>query len=164
MALPVFSSKLVNVAFGSVPLSGLSADSFITFSRNSDLTTNEVGADGQLQTSVLPDKSGSCTISLQQNSLSNAFLSDVLDYQDENGRLIVADLTVTDPSGSILAELKNAHLMTAPEVSLGSDAAGNSYDWTFYCETIRFTSNVALDLSTEDQDRISAQLTAIINL
>lgn len=164
MALPVYSSKLVNIAWGGVVLEGLAADSFVTFSRNSDITANAVGADGQLQTSVLPDRSGSCTISLQQNSLSNAFLADVLNEQEVNGTLYIADLTVTDPSGSILAELKNAHIMTAPEISLSSDASDNTYDWTFYCEEINFTSQAVVNMSDDDRARITAQINTIINI
>lgn len=164
MALPIFSSRAVSVSWAGAPLDGLAQDSFITFSRNSDVTSAEVGADGQLQISVLPDQSGSCTISFQQNSISNQILSDVLSYQRQNSVLEIGDLTVNDPSGGILAKLKNAHIMTAPEVSLGSDAAGSTRDWVFYCEDLDFTSDVATGISSGDSLRISASFDTIINI
>ena len=140
MALPVYSSLDVQVSWNGVPIDGLAPDSFVTFSRNSDLTDEEVGADGLLSISALPDKTGTCTISLQQASQSNLILSGVLLQQEDSGLFIRGDLTIADPSGSVLALLHGAHLKKAPEVVLGSSATGKTRDWVFFCEKLKFTS------------------------
>jgi hypothetical protein len=60
--------------------------------------------------------------------------------QENNGTFIRGDLTIADPSGSVLALLRGAHLKKAPEVVLGSSAAGKTRDWVFFCEKMIFTS------------------------
>jgi hypothetical protein len=140
MSLPIYSSRDVQVAWSGVPLTGLSPDSFVTFSRNSDLTDEEVGADGQANISRLPDRTGACTISLQQNSPGNIILSGVMQNQEANSSFVTGTLTVSDPSGSVLALLTGVHLKTAPEVSLGSSANGATRDWVFWCEGMKFNS------------------------
>lgn len=140
MALPVYTSKDVKVIWAGAPIDGLAPDSFVTFSRNSDLTDEEVGGDGQLSISRLPDKTGTCTISLQQGSRGNFILAAVM-LQQENGQGFPrGSLTITDPSGSVLALLRNCHLKTPAEITLGSSATGQTRDWVFYCEELQFTS------------------------
>lgn len=140
MALPVYSSRDVLMSWNGLPISGFTPDSFITSSRNVDLTDEEVGASGELSTSINPDRTGTCKVSLQQQSPSNQILSGILNTQDAGGALVIGNLTVTDPSGSILALLSGAYLKTAPEVSLGSSATGSSREWTFFVEHLNFTS------------------------
>jgi hypothetical protein len=140
MALPVYSSKDVSIAWSGQRLDGLAPDSFVTFSLNSDLTDEEVGADGFVSISRLPDNTGTCTLSFQQNSISNLVLSGVMAAQQNSPTFVVGSLTVVDPSGSVLALLVNAHIKTAPEIALGSSATGATRDWVFFCEGMNFTA------------------------
>lgn len=138
--LPVYSARDVKISFMGYTLDGLAPDTFIEFSRSSDLTDEEVGADGSVNISISPDETGTCTISLQQNSPSNAFLSAILNKQRTDGALTSGAFTVVDPSGSVIAKLSGAHIKTAPSVSLGSTATGKAYDWVFFCQQIIYTS------------------------
>ncbi len=140
MALPVYTSKEVSVSWSGVTLDGLAADSFVSFALNSDLTDEEVGADGQLSISRMPDTTGTCTLSFQQNSTSNLILSGVLAAQLNAPTFITGSLSVVDPSGSTLALLTNVHIKTAPENTLGSTAVGATRDWVFFCENMFFTA------------------------
>lgn len=140
MGLPVYSSADVKVAWAGVDLEGLAPDSFVSFSYNSDLTDEETGADGQQMISISPDKSGTCTISLQQTSTANLILSGVLNAQKLDRQLRIGSIAITDRSGSVLALLRNCHIKVAPEVSLGITASGNTRQWTFYCQELIFTS------------------------
>jgi len=163
MALPVYSSKDVKVIWSGAPIDGLAPDSFITFSRNSDITDEEVGADGQLAISRLPDKTGTCTISLQQGSRGNFILSGVMVSQESGLGFPRGSITITDPSGSVLALLKNCHLKTAPEITLGSSATGQTRDWVFYCEELQFTSSPeGVDPSMVDAAIIAAHTATIM--
>ena len=140
MALPVYSSRDVSVTWSGVALDGLAPDSFVTFSRNADLTDEEVGSDGKVAISRTPDKTGTCTLSFQQNSEANLVLSGVLAAQESSPTFITGSLTVVDPSGSVIALLTNSHIKTAPESTLGITATGQTKDWVFFCEGMNFTS------------------------
>ena len=143
MAFPVYNSKEVKVAWGGIPLEGFAEDSFITITPNNDLTSEGGGADGQNQISILPGRSGICTISLQQGSISNALLGSAVNLLQVSGKLISATLTVTDPAGSVLAFLRNAHIKSVPEITLSSDASGQTRDWGFYVEEVYYASTPA---------------------
>ena len=139
MALPTYSSRKVSVAWSGVSFEGFAPDSFITFSRNTDITDEEVGADSQVSISIMPDLSGTCTLSLQKESPTNIALSSLLNAQQVGG-IYIADMSIVDPSGSALARLSNAHIKTSPEQSFGSTATGITYDWVFFCEKLEFLS------------------------
>lgn len=159
--LPVYTSRNVKVAFFEGNLDGFAPDSFVTFTRNSDITEMEVGADGKVSKSFLPDRTGSCTISLQQQSAGNLYLSGLLNLQDTSGVLIEGAITITDDdSGSVIAKLSNCHIMTSPEVGLGSSAAGTTRDWVFHCDEMWFLT--AAEVISEE-GAIVAQVTAAID-
>lgn len=137
--LPVYSSRNLQVGWGDYVLEGLAPDSSITFSLSSPLTDTEVGADGSVAISISPDETGTCTVSLQQNSPGNNFLSGVLNTQRENGQLVEASFTIKDPSG-LVAVLRDAHIMEAPEITRGNTATGVTVDWIFFCRKLHFQS------------------------
>jgi len=138
MSLPVYASRDVQVSFSGQAIEALAPDSFITFSLNSPITETEVGADGQVSISYSPDETGTCTISVQQNSPSDVFLSSILAAQRLQRKLAVGDIVINDPSGSVLAYLGSAHVQEAPEVSLGSTASGKTRDYVFFVEIMHF--------------------------
>ena len=141
MALPTYSSKCVKVAFNGIPLDGLAPDSFITFSRSVAVTDTEVGADGQVSISKSPDITGTCSIVLQQQSIANKILAGILGQQDASCDIISGDLTIYDPSGSLLAVMKNCHIQEAPEIDLGITATGKSRTWVFFVEKMMFAAS-----------------------
>lgn len=140
MSLPVYSSRKVNVAWSGVLFEGFAPDSFITLARNADITDTEVGADGQVSISMLPDWTGTATLSLQKESPTNIALSGMLNAQRASSGLYRANLTIIDPSGSCIATLTAAHIKTAPELGFGSSATGTTYDWVFFAEDFIFQS------------------------
>lgn len=138
MALPIYSSRNVQVSFGGVAIEALAPDSFISFSLNSPITETEVGADGKVAISYSPDETGTCTISVQQNSPSDVYLSSVLEAQRTSRELVIGDIVVNDPSGSVLAYIGSAHIQEGPEVTLGSSANGATRDYVFFVEQMHF--------------------------
>jgi len=138
-ALPVYSAREVGVAWGLVNMEGFSGDNICSFAYNTDLTTETIGCDGKLATSVTPDRSGTITVELMQTSASTKQLSGILAFQnnqDDTSAIIKADFAVTDPSGSVLCIGRNAYLKTAPEVGLGVEQG--THEWTLYSEKIDF--------------------------
>ena len=138
--LPVYSSRNVRISFLGYAFEGLAPDGFVEFELSSDITEEEVGADGSVSISILPDQTGACTISLQQNSPTNNFLSAILNGQRAAKSIARGSLSIVDPSGSVLALLKGAHIKTAPSISLGSSASGKTHDWVLFCSEMLFTS------------------------
>jgi len=164
MALPVYSSRNVTVAWAGVALTGLAPDGFVTFSRTSAITEAETGADGQVNISYLPDETGTCTIQTQQNGPANWILSGVLANQEATRVPVIGSLTVTDPSGSVIAIMTNCHIQESPEIALSSTANGNTFSWTFFCERIRFLSTPE-DVAgvADDASRITGLIDTIVN-
>ena len=160
MSLETFSSRNVNVAWGGMNIVGLAQDGFVTITPSSDITDEEVGSDGQLQTSILPDRTGTVTIQLQQNSPSNNDLAGLLDDQMYGSRFFrKAEMTVCDPSGSVIVRMINAYLKSRPEITLGSTATGNTYSWTFFCEELRYLAQpnfISAELSVDIGSRVDS--------
>lgn len=136
--LPVYSGKSVKVAFGSKNISSIMD---ISFSRNEDETDEETGMQGDLSVSRMSDKTGTCTINIMQQGFTNKLLAGIVEDQDAQDTLHIANLTITTPSGSVLADLGSAYIKKTPEVSFSKTAAGSYRSWVFYVEKLRFTAN-----------------------
>ena len=138
-SLPVYSAREVAVAWGLILMEGFSGDNICSFSYNTDLTTETIGADGKLATSVTPDRSGTVTIELMQTSDTTKQLAALLAYQNnqsDTSLIVKADLAVSDPSGSTLCTARNAYIKTAPEIGLGIEQG--THEWVLYSEKIDF--------------------------
>jgi len=132
--IPVYSSRLVKIAWAGHTFLGLAPDSFIEIAPNTDETDEEVGADSGTAISMSPDFGGTVTIKLQQNSPSNQRLSAIVNAQKLSGRLVSTNMTIKDPSGSVIALLFDAHIKTSPTMTRGNTATGSSHDWVFYVQ------------------------------
>lgn len=148
MALPTYDPKSVNItwaakAFGAYNIVGLDQDSFITLSRNNQLTTRTVGAKGESSITRIADRTGTVSISLLQTSPSNIWLGTVSNAMEvlpyEQFDICVGDILISDPSGSVLCWAKGAVLQSNPEVTLGGTDQ-NSRTWEFSCEELIYTA------------------------
>lgn len=163
MALPRYASKDVKVAWVGVPLKGLADGTFISFNYNSDVTNEKVGADGSVEISMSPDKTGTCTLTVLQESPANLILGAVLAAM-KNGQFFQGSLTVTDPSGSVLAFMRSAHIKTGPTVNLGIETENR--EWTFFIEDLTFASvptKVAQTIAKNDLDQIVGGIATIMD-
>tara|TARA_R110002020_G_scaffold237085_2_gene449364 strand:- start:752 stop:1222 length:471 start_codon:yes stop_codon:yes gene_type:complete len=133
----VYSSREVQIAWSGVPLFGRSEDSFISIVRTTDLTSTNTGSDGLSEISRSPDETGTVTLSLQQGSQSNLVLSVAANLDSE---LVIGDLTIIDPSGSVFCHCRQAHLQKVPDITRGVNAGDNTNDWMFWCESILYTA------------------------
>lgn len=163
MALPTYASRFLVAAWGGQSLEGFAPDSSITMSRSVDLKEFEVGSDGQTMVSILPDRSGTCTLSFQQASPSNVILAGVVAYEEANNIPVVGNMTITSPDGSLIAFLRGAQIMTTPEMTRGSTATGSTQDWVFYAEEMIFTATPDGTLVPSDEvARIASAVDTII--
>lgn len=138
MRQALFASGEVKVSWDGVPFEGFAPDSFITVARNTDVTDEEVGADGQLSVSAMVDKTGTVTLTLQQNSITNNILAGILSAQEENNDVVYGNITISDPSGAVIVNVYNAHIKTPPEIDIGNKATGKTRQWVFFAERVAF--------------------------
>lgn len=139
MALSTYSSNNVTIAIAGQNVTGLAPDNFITLQRNSDVLDVEVGAHtDDIAKSVLPDKTGLATLSLQQNSQTHKVLSAILQAQDASGILAEFSMLVADPSGSIVCLAKKCSIKVSPEQGLGNSATGSTRVWVFHVDQMPF--------------------------
>lgn len=132
-----YSPSAVSMTWGAIGFTGFGEDTFITVSRNEDNSNNTVGADGSVGITVNANKSGTVEVTLMQTSPTHRYLSAIQLAQDADDTVFRANMTVKDPSGGFLCKVQNAHILTPPEVSLGSDQ--NEKTWTFFAERIDYT-------------------------
>lgn len=128
--LPVYKSRQVKISFLGQDITGL-AESFASISRNNDFTVEKVGADGSVSISVHPDETGTFELTLDQNSPAHIFLSGVIETQKATNDLYSGSFTLTDPSGSAIVKLSNAHVKSGPTLTFGSES--QDWTWTIFC-------------------------------
>ena len=103
MTVETYSPKRVELIIGGVPLRGYADGTFINIERTSDAFTTNVGADGEVSRTHSADKTGKITITLQQTSDSNDFLSGLVNA-DEISLLGQVPVLLKDTNGRTLAE------------------------------------------------------------
>lgn len=139
--LKTYNPANVQITWGGWVFNGYAEGTFVEASRNTDNTSMSEGADGSIGITKIPSRSGQITLTLQQNSPSNMFLSKVQLAQDASDEDIIrADMTVRDKSGSFLAYLNSAHIMTPTGFTLGDDQQPKT--WTFYAERMDFADTI----------------------
>ena len=107
------------------------ADNFASIEQNSDFTDEAVGGFGEVGVSISPDHTGMFELTLQQTSLTNKFLSNVIILQRLNKTLYRGSLTLKDPSGGALVQLRDCHIKKAP--TLGFSSQMQDRTWTIFC-------------------------------
>ena len=105
MSQPTYSSRDFTISWGGYNVEGLAPDNFAVMSRNGDIATFEVGADGQVAKSFNPDQSGNIQVSLQQNSSSNQVLAAAMAAQDLKREIISSSMVISDPVTSRASSL-----------------------------------------------------------
>jgi hypothetical protein len=164
--LPDYSSRDLLIAWNGAIIDGLAPDNGIEFAPNANVTDYEVGMDGKVSISLLPDETGLVTLSLQQQSLSNQIFAEVINRQKQTRRIARGNLTISDPSGSVLAELFDCSIHQKPTVGFGSTATGKTRDWVFLCERMDFKFNAgnAGSFIQVDATFITSQVEAIFGI
>ena len=140
---------------------GVSEGTYVTVVRNSPVTSAKVGADGSVQRTFSPDRTGTITLTLQQNSPTNRYLARIYNAQDLRGEPIYGDFTVLEPAGSFLCIARYVHIIEAPEMSLAKEAEDRT--WTLAADQILFAAEaVGSVLSDNELAKIAGGLDAAI--
>ena len=99
--LKTYSPAEVEVNWaGYVAIKNFADGTAIEMQRNTDNTRQLVGMQGDVGLTYNPDKTGTVSFTLMQTGESNYALSAIQNAQDTSGKIIRADLTISDPSGA----------------------------------------------------------------
>lgn len=94
-----YDPKKVILTVGGTPISGYTDGTFLQVTPNSPTFTRSVGADGEVVRSKSNDNTHTITITLQQSSISNDYLSILADADKKTNRGMVP-VNIKDANGT----------------------------------------------------------------
>lgn len=138
-----YDPSLVIVTVDGQDISGFADGTFVLTSRNNDLFTLTVGADGEATRAKSNDLSGRITVTLQQTSISNDILSALADA-DELSNQGSFPIQVKDASGTTLASAETAWITKKPDSSFGKETENREWVIEAACLEYFIGGNVEL--------------------
>lgn len=126
-----YDPKKVAVIVGGVPISGFADGTMIKVSRASDSFSKKTGVDGIVTRAHKHDRSGEITISLNQSSPSNDYLSAIAKLDEESNAgvmpVLVKDaLPAAGSLGSTFVGAK-AWIRKIPDSEYGDDSTNREW-------------------------------------
>lgn len=126
--LKTYDAKRVNITIGSHTLKGYAEDTFISIEPAGDGTVSQAGADGEVARSLSNNPLVNITITLQQTSDSNDFLSDLFNRDRASGGGGVVPFQMIDLRGTTLMAASQAWIVNFPTVENGAGVGDR--EWT----------------------------------
>lgn len=137
MATRQYSVDRVSVAWFGVDLTpGLAAGTSITEARNAVSWTNKPTGMGGVVRVYNPDRSGTVTITVDQESSTHQLLRE-LAQQDVIARNVVGAMTIKDTSSDESFYYSNAYIATEPDETRGTEST--TFAWQFNFERVEHT-------------------------
>lgn len=133
MSFATYDFSQVNVIVGGVPISGFSDGAAVTVDFDEQQFTKVTGADGLTTRSKSNNYAGSITLSMQQSSSSNDYLSSLWSADRLNNAGVVPVL-IKDQSGRTLWTAENAWVQGLPSQEFGKELA--SREWVLDCDAL----------------------------
>lgn len=140
MSIVTYDPKQVTVLIGGFPIWGFAEGSFVKIVRSSNSFEKVQGCDGVVSRQRTSDFSGELTISLQQTSVSNDFLS-ALSIADEQSGAGVIPIIISDSlRSSVGSTLQNgtsgttyvsAHAWIRKPADAGFSSDLSNREWVF---------------------------------
>jgi|SRR6186713_991088 len=118
--LKTYDAKRINITIGSHIVKGYAEDTFISIEPDGDGTAAQAGADGEVARSLSNNPLHTITLTLQQTSDTNDFLSDLLKRDRASGGAGVVPLQVVDLRGTSLFAASQAWVVNWPTIENGS--------------------------------------------
>lgn len=129
--LKTYDAKRINIIIGSHIVKGYAEDTFISIEPDGDGTQAQAGADGEVARSLSNNPLHTVTLTLQQTSDTNDYLSDLLKRDRASGGGGVVPLQIIDLRGTSLFAASQAWVVNWPTVENGSDVGER--EWALQC-------------------------------
>lgn len=127
LSLQAYDPKNVKLYLGGVRAYGFAPDTKITVSRNSDNIMTMTGTDGEASAALSRDRSGVLTLSLQNTSGYNDYLSAWQKQADATG-LVWFPILLEGSQGPTIASFAN--IQRQPDLTYGSEIG--TLEWELY--------------------------------
>ena len=108
-------------------------DDVISLERLNDSASHKIGTDGEMTVSISADRSGSVTFRLMQSSDSNAYLSGLINAQ-ENGAFVPIFVQFKDTRGNDLGSGTQGYITRPASMVRGTNA--NNQEWVIIVERL----------------------------
>jgi hypothetical protein len=131
--LTTYDPEKVILTFGGTPLSGWAEGSFIDIAQAAKAYTRKTGADGETVRSKSANKCNDVTVTLQQSSLSNDYLSAMNQKDRATGRNTLP-LSITDLNGKTLMFWPQAWVEVPDSWGYGAEVTDRA--WVFHTGSI----------------------------
>lgn len=122
-----YNCKEVLISFGTHSVTGVAEDSFVSLEKNGDGISDVIGCDGEQIRSLDPDDTWNITLSLLQESVTNAWLQNMHDKDRTDGTGMFP-VTIKDLRGGTLFSCEQAWVTTAAARPFGKTAQNR--EWT----------------------------------
>ncbi len=122
-----YSPQQVIVLVSGAPMTGMADGSFVEINPSSDLSTMQVGADGEVARSISSNKTCEIVITLQQTSVSNDILSGMIEVDSLTGGTLFP-VSVLDLRGRTVFLASQCWISKRPSISFGQEVADRA--WT----------------------------------
>lgn len=117
-----------------VEISGFDeGDDVIALERLNDSAAHKIGTDGEMTVSISADRSGTVTFRLMQSSDSNAYLSGLINAQ-ENGAFVPIFVQFKDTRGNDLGSGTQGYINRPASMTRGTNA--NAQEWMVTVERL----------------------------
>ncbi len=108
-------------------------DDVINLSRINDSAAHKIGTDGEMTISISADRSGNVVFRLMQTSDSNAYMSALINAQ-ENGGFVPIFMQFKDTKGNDLGSGTQGYITKPADMVRGTNA--NSQEWVVVVERL----------------------------
>ena len=127
MSVYTYSSRKMSIILGGVPITGLAPDTFINVAPTADSFTKSVGASGETSRAEVADRTGTVTLTLQQTSPSNEFLTG-LHTADKLTLAGTVPFLLKDDNGNTVISAENAWISRLPDAEFSQEVG--TREWT----------------------------------
>lgn len=133
-----YSPQQVVVLVSGVPMSGFADGTFVEIAPSSDLSSMQVGADGEVARSISSNKTCTVTITLQQTSPSNDVLSGMIEIDSLTGGVLFP-ISVLDLRGRTVFLASQCWINKRPTLTFGQEVSDRSWELTTGSPSVWFS-------------------------
>jgi hypothetical protein len=120
----------VAMVVGTQSVIGLKEGTFVEVDRAVDVSSLDIGSDGEATMVISPNQSGSFKFTLQQSSPLNDYFTTLFTaLQQKNTSVGVVPITLNDKNGTTIASCTQGFVQKVAKITFADKAEGR--EWTF---------------------------------
>ncbi len=133
-----YSPNQVIVLVSGAPMTGFADGTFVEITPSNDLSTMQVGADGEVARSISSNKTCTVAITLQQTSPSNDILSGLIEIDSLTGGVLFP-ISVIDLRGRTVFLASQCWINKRPTLTFGQEVSDRTWELTTGAPSVWFS-------------------------